>query len=85
MSQQKQHGSFHPREVSNSFQIQFAKHVNDLLTEFEQLGNPFMPDESNELIQLGTKDVMGDDVIKAVKQSRTLVNQNVTSSGKEDL
>ena len=65
--------------------MRFDKHVNDLLTEFEQLGNPFMPDESNELIQLGTKDVMGDDVIKAVKQSRTLVNQNVKSSGKEDL
>ena len=65
--------------------MRFDKHVNDLLTEFEQLGNPFMPDESNELIQLGAKDVMGDDVIKAVKQSRTLVNQNVTSSGKEDL
>ena len=71
--------------IPTVFQIRFAKHVNDLLTEFEQLGNPFMPDESNELIQLGTKDVMGDDVIKAVKQSRTLVNQNVTSSGKEDL
>ena len=67
MSQQKQHGSFHPHEDSNSFQIQFAKHVNDLLTEFEQLGNPFMFDESNELIQLGTKAVMGDDVIKTVK------------------
>ena len=26
-----------------------------------------MSDESNELIQLGTKDVMGDDVIKTVK------------------
>ena len=71
--------------IPTVFQIRFAKHVNDLLTEFEQLGNPFMPDESNELIQLGTKDVMGDDVIKAVKQSRTLVNQNVKSSGKEDL
>ena len=67
VSQQKQHGSFHPHEDSNSFQIQFAKHVNDLLTEFEQLGNPFMFDESNELIQLGTKAVMGDDVIKTVK------------------
>ena len=65
--------------------MRFDKHANDLLTEFEQLDNPFMPDESNELIQLGTKDVMGDDVIKAVKQSRTLVNQNVKSSGKEDL
>ena len=67
MSQQKQHGSFHPHEDSNSFQIQFAKHVNDLLTEFEQLGNPFMFDESNELIQLGTKAVICDDVIKTVK------------------
>ena len=65
--QQKQHGSFHHHKDSNSFQIQFAKHVNDLLIEFEQLGNPFMTDESNELIQLGAKDVMGDDVIKTVK------------------
>ena len=61
--QQRQHGSFHHHEDSNSFQIRFAKHVNDL-TEFDQLGNPFMSDESNELMQLGTKDVMGDDVIK---------------------
>ena len=61
--QQKQHGSFHHHKDSNSFQIQFAKHVNDLLIEFEQLGNPFMTDESNELIQLGAKDVMGDDII----------------------
>ena len=67
MLQQKQHGSFHHHEDSNSFQIRFAKHVNDLLTELEQLGNIFMSDESNELIQLGTKDVMGDDVIKTVK------------------
>ena len=61
--QQKQHGSFHHHEDSNSFQIRFAKYFNDL-TEFDQLGNPFMSDESNELMQLGTKDVMGDDVIK---------------------
>ena len=33
--QQRQHGSFHHHEDSNSFQIRFAKHVNDLLTEFE--------------------------------------------------
>ena len=68
MLQQKQHGSFHHHENSNSFQIRFAKHVNDLLIEFEQLGNPFMFNESNELIQLGSKDVMGDDVIKTVKK-----------------
>ena len=61
--QQKQHGSFHHHEDSNSFQIRFAEHVNDLLTEFEQLGDSFMSDESNELIKLGTKD----DVIKTVK------------------
>ena len=35
MLQQKQHGSFHHHEYSNSFQIRFAKHVNDLLTELE--------------------------------------------------
>ena len=72
--QQKQHGSFHHHEDSKSFQIRFAKHVNDLLTEFEQLGNPFMSDESNELIQLGTKDVMGDDVIKTVKTIELVKN-----------
>ena len=50
--QQKQHGIFDHHEDSNSFQIQFAKHVNDLLTEFEQLGNSFMSDELMQLIQL---------------------------------
>ena len=53
--QEKQHGRFHHHEDSNSFQIRFAKNVHDLLTEFEQLGNPFMSDESNEVIPLGTK------------------------------
>ena len=70
--------------IPTVFQIRFAKHVNDLLTEFEQLGNPFMSDESNKLIQLGTKDVMGDNVIKQLKQLRRLVNHHVKSSGNGD-
>ena len=40
--------------------------MSSLTKEFNQLGNPFEPDESNELIQLGTKDVMGDNVVPTV-------------------
>ena len=38
-------------------------HVALLTTEFNQLGNPFGPDELKELVQLGTKDAMTDNVI----------------------
>ena len=58
---------FHHHEDSKSFQEKLAKHVLSLVTEFNQLGNPFVSDESKELIQLGTKDVMTEDVVSTVK------------------
>ena len=59
---------FHHHEHSASFQTRFAKHVEDLTSEFVQLGNPFIvQDDCQELIQLGTRDVMGIDAIKAVR------------------
>ena len=35
--------------------------------ELEQLGNPFIVDESVELLQLDTKDVMGEAIVMTVK------------------
>ena len=63
----KDHGIFHHHEESVSFQRRFAKHVVDLTSEFEQLGNPFLFNESGELIQLDIKDVMGEEVVATVR------------------
>ena len=38
-----------------------------LSTEFNQIENPFGPDELKELVQLGTKDVMTDNVVSTVR------------------
>ena len=67
MLKKKDHGIFHHHEESVSFQRRFAKHVVDLTSEFEQLGNPFLFNESGELIQLDTKDVMGEEVVATVR------------------
>ena len=62
-----EHCEFHHYGDSKSFQEKFVKYVSALTKGFNQLGNPFEPDESNELIQLGTKDVMGDNVVLIVR------------------
>ena len=62
-----EHSEFHHHEDSKAFQEKFAKHVALLTTEFNQLGNPFEQDESKELVQLGTKDVMADNVVPTVR------------------
>ena len=62
-----EHSEFHHHEDSKAFHQKFAKHVALLTTEFNQLGNPVGPDESMELAQLGTKDVMTDNVVSAVR------------------
>lgn len=67
MFRSKEHGNFHHHEDSAGFKARFVKHVDDLTAEIEQLGNPFLPDESGELIQLGTKDVMGDEMVATVR------------------
>ena len=62
-----EHSNFHHHEDSKAFQDKFAKHVALLTIEFNQLGNPFGPDELKELVQLGTKDVMTDNVVSSVR------------------
>ena len=62
-----EHSEFHHHEDSKAFQEKFAKHVALLTTEFNQLGSPFGPNESKELVQLGTKDVMTDNVVSTVR------------------
>ena len=62
-----EHSEFHHHEDSKAFQEKVAKHVALLTTEFNQLGNPFGPDELKELVQLGTKDVMTDNVVSTVR------------------
>ena len=47
---ENEHSEFHYHENSKAFQEKFAKHVALLTTEFNQLGNPFGPDESKELV-----------------------------------
>ena len=41
--------------------------MSGLAMELEQLGNPFIVDESVELLQLDTKDVMGEAIVMTVK------------------
>ena len=54
---------------SPTFQQGFQKHVDNLYDVMTQLGNPFNnANGSKELIQLGTKDVMGDDAVQKVFQ-----------------
>ena len=62
-----EHSEFHHHEDSKAFQEKFAKHVALLTTEFNQLGILFGPDELKELVQLGTKDVMTDNVVSSVR------------------
>ena len=40
--------------------------------ELEQLGNPFIVDESVELFQLDTKDVIGEAVVMTVKTTEEI-------------
>ena len=61
------HSEFHHHEDSKTFQEKFARRTAMLTTEFNQIGNPFGPDESKELVQLGTKDVMADNVVFKVR------------------
>ena len=67
-----EHWKYNHHEDSPAFQETFGKHVDNLAKEIGQLGNPFTVDDSKELIQLGTKDVMGDDVVWTVRQNEEL-------------
>ena len=64
---ENEHSEFHHHEDSPSFQEKFKKHVSGLAMELKQLCNSFIVDESVELFQLDTKDVMGEAVVMTVK------------------
>ena len=61
------HTIFHHHEDSDSFTARFRKHVSDPTTEFKQLCNLFLPDETAELIQLATRDVMDPEFTNMVR------------------
>ena len=67
-----EYSDFHHHEDSKSFQEKFAKHSSSLAKKFNQLGNPFEPDESKETIWLSIKDAMGDDVVLTVTQIKEI-------------
>ena len=52
-----------------ALQQNFKTSVNKMVEKMEELGNPFLEDSGN-LFAVDTKDVMGDDVIKALKTAR---------------
>ena len=72
MLKENEHCGFPHHENSKSFQEKFAKLVPSLTKEFNQLGNTFERDKLNELIQLGTKDVMGDDVVSTIRRTKEI-------------
>ena len=59
-------------EQTPAFQARFKKHVANLIEEFKKLRNPFEDDGNVELIQLDTKNVLSDAVIKAVNEVEEL-------------
>ena len=73
LQENEHHKEFHHHEDSRSFQQRFQTHVDDLVNEFVQLGNPFIAHgDTSELIQLGTRDVMSDDVVQTVRSVEAL-------------
>ena len=51
------------------FQKRFKDHYRSLVEEFEKLGNPFLCEgDDTDLIQLDTRDVMGEDIVKTVNE-----------------
>ena len=71
------HTEFHHHEDTKSFQQKFAKDVDSFKTAMEQLGNPFLvDDDSTELIQLDTKDVMCDEVVATVRSIEKIGTKN---------
>ena len=75
----KHHTIFHHHEDPDTFKARFSKHVSDLTTGFEQPRNPFLADEAAELIQLGTRGVMGPGVSNMV---RTIENPGISQHKK---
>ena len=51
-----------------------------LTKEFNQVGSPYGPDEWNELIQIGTKDAVGDAIVSNVRQIEEIGNKQYNVS-----
>ena len=67
-----EHSKYNHHKDSPAFQEKFRKHVVNLSKEIQRLGNPFIVDDSKELIQLKTEDVMEDDVVSTIRQIEEL-------------
>lgn len=64
---QNEHSVYNHHDNSPTFQQRLNRHVDKLSDEITNLGNPFIcSGESKELVQLGTKDVIGEDAAKIV-------------------
>ena len=49
-----EHSKYNHHEDSPAFQANFRRNADNVSKEIEQLENPFIVDDSKELIQLGT-------------------------------
>ena len=59
---------FRHHEDTPGFQKQFNSHYKSLVKEFEKLGNPFISDNPNEVIQIDTRDIMPENVVETINQ-----------------
>ena len=71
-------------EQTPAAQSKFLKDVQNLISAFEESGNPFL-DKSNELTALHTKDVMDDAVVKSVKNVKDVGEKQFKSFVNERL
>lgn len=60
----------------------FAKDVLNVISSFEELGNPFM-EQGEELIAIHTKDIMSNDVVNTVHNVKKLGNEQFQTFVKE--
>ena len=52
-----------------AFQKRFKTHVDCLVSEIKKFGNPFIINEEEcELVQLDTRDVLGPNIVKSIKE-----------------
>ena len=65
-------------EQVKSVQATFAKHVKSLCETMEEMGNPF-EEETEDLLVLDTKDIVGDEVIHTVRNIENIGKEQYTS------
>ena len=70
--EENEYSKYNHQEDSLAFQEKLRKHVDNHSKEMDQLGNPVIVDDSKELIQLGTKGVMGSDAVSTIRQIEEL-------------